>query len=98
MRTAKTDPAEAARKAALRDLQRIPGVGPSLAGDLFRLGCRRVEDLRDRDPERLYARLTELEGRHVDRCVLYVFRCAVHFASTPDPAPETLRWWYWKDR
>ncbi len=89
-----TDPA---RVEALRDLRRIPGVGPSIADDLWRLGLRRVEDLRGRDPEELYGRMCALAGGRVDRCVLYVFRCAVYFAETPAPEPERLKWWNWKD-
>lgn len=30
-------------------------------------------------------------------CVLYVYRCAVYFAQTPDPDPEKCKWWNWKD-
>ncbi len=88
------DPDAAARKA----LQVIPGIGPSLARDLMRLGFRRVEELKDQDPEAMYQRLMDLEGRHVDRCVLYVFRCAVHFAQGPDPDPAMNQWWNFKDR
>jgi hypothetical protein len=29
--------------------------------------------------------------------VLYVFRCAVYFAETPQPDAERLKWWHWKD-
>lgn len=81
----------------LRDLRRIPGVGKSIALDLWNLGLRSVDDLRGRDPEDLYARLEALAGRHVDRCMLYVLRCAVYFAETADPDPERLKWWNWKD-
>jgi hypothetical protein len=56
-----------------------------------------VTDLRRRSPERLYEQLSELRGQPMDRCVLYVFRCAVYFASTPRPEPERLKWWNWKD-
>lgn len=83
--------------ASLRDLRRIPGVGPSLAQDLADLGIRRVVDLRRRSPERLYQRLCALRGGPIDRCALYVFRCAVYFASDPHPDPERLKWWNWKD-
>lgn len=79
-------------------LQAIPGVGPSLAEDLRDLGYRRVEELRDEDPDRMYARLAHIRGERQDPCVLYVFRCAVYFASTPDPDPELLKWWAWKGR
>ena len=79
------------------DLQSIPGVGPSLAQDLRDLGIQHVAALRGQDPERLYARLIAQRGVHQDRCVLYVFRCAVYFAETPQPNPERLKWWNWKD-
>jgi hypothetical protein len=81
----------------LKDLQRIPGVGKAIALDLWRLGMRTVADLRGRDPEALYAELEALAGTHVDRCMLYVLRCAVYFAEHPDPEPERLKWWNWKD-
>ncbi|MGO4883438.1 MAG: helix-hairpin-helix domain-containing protein [Bryobacteraceae bacterium] len=65
---------------ASRPVQSIPGVGPSIAKDLRRVGVREVADLRGANPEALYAELCRI-GHHVDRCVLYVFRCAVYFAS-----------------
>lgn len=82
---------------ALKDLQRIPGVGPSLAQDLADLGIRRVTALRRRSPERLYEQLCTLRGQHQDKCVLYAFRCAVYFASEQHHDPERLKWWNWKD-
>ncbi len=85
------------RNAALKDLQRIPGVGPSIASDLYGLGITAVQDLRDSDPEALYAELCVQVGQPVDRCVLYVFRCAAYFASCPDPVPEKCQWWNWKN-
>jgi len=80
------------------ELQTIPGVGPSIAKDLRELGIRRVADLRGRDPERLYARSNAIRGVRQDPCLLYVFRCAVYFASTKRPKPSLLKWWNWKDR
>ena len=80
------------------DLQTIPGVGKSLAADLHSLGIRRVKDLRGKNPEQMYEQLMINAGRHVDRCVLYVFRCAVYFAENDQPDPEKLKWWNWKDR
>lgn len=85
-------------KANARDeLRRIPGVGASIAEDLRSLGIRRIEDLRGADPQALYDRLCELAGSHVDRCMLYVLRCAVYYASEFPHDPELLRWWSWKD-
>ena len=82
----------------MSDLQTIPGVGPSIAVDLRELGIRRVADLKGRDPEKLYARINARRGVRQDPCLLYVFRCAVYFASTTRPKPALLKWWAWKDR
>jgi hypothetical protein len=82
---------------ALADLTRIPGIGPSLARDLFDLGIGRVSALRRRDPEKLYERLCALRGVHQDRCVLYTFRCAVYFATEKRHDGELLKWWNWMD-
>lgn len=79
-------------------LQEIPGIGPSLAGDLRRLGFRTVADLKGADPEAMYQRLCRLTGSRQDPCVLYVFRCAVYFASRSRHQPELLKWWNWKNR
>ena len=78
-------------------LQALPGVGPSIAADLEELGFRRPADLRGRDPQMMYDELIRLRGQHQDRCVLYLFRCAVYYASTPDPRPELCKWWNHKD-
>ena len=82
---------------ALKELQRIPGVGPSIARDLFTLGVTRVADLRERDPEKLYARINRIRDQQQDRYLLYVFRCAVYFAKEKKPNPEKLKWWNWSD-
>jgi hypothetical protein len=84
--------------ASIKDLHRIPGVGPSIANDLYRLGAGKVNVLVGMDPQQLYDDLITLEGRHVDRWLLSVFRVAVYFAQTPTNSdPELLRWWNWKD-
>ena len=81
-------------------LQVMPGIGPSLAADLRELGMREPADLRGLDPTGLYRELCERRGERQDPCVLYVFRCAVYYASTPaaDRDPELLKWWNWKNR
>jgi hypothetical protein len=80
------------------ELQTIPGVGPSIARDLMDLGYSTVYQLKKADPETMYQNLCELRGQHIDRCVLYVFRCAVYFADSKEPDPELLKWWNWKDK
>jgi nucleotidyltransferase/DNA polymerase involved in DNA repair len=80
------------------ELQTLPGIGPSLAGDLRALGVRRVADLKRRNPDRLYVRLNRLRGQRQDPCVLYAFRCAAYAARAVRPKPELLKWWNWKGR
>ena len=87
---------KSAPKSVIANLSRIPGVGPSIASDLYLLGIREVADLRGRNPEALYAEMCRQAGPQ-DRCLLYVFRCAVYYASTPKPEPDMLKWWNWKD-
>jgi hypothetical protein len=79
------------------DLLSIPGVGKKIAEDLVDLGIRAVADLKGRDPEDLYGRLCARAGKRVDRCMLYVFRCAVYYASNDRHEPALLKWWNWKD-
>lgn len=76
----------------------IPGVGPSIAGDLNRLGIKTPNDLVGKNPQMLYDSLGQLDGGPHDPCVLYTFRCAVYFASHKQHDPELLKWWNWKDR
>jgi hypothetical protein len=82
----------------LRELQTVPGVGKSIAEDLWELGIRQVKDLQGKDPEKLYARRCTQVGTRIDPCLLYVFRCAVYYASRKRHEPELLKWWNWKDR
>lgn len=89
--------AETPSKEVIKDLRRIPGIGPSLALDLWNLGYRSVEELAGEDPEAMYERHSLQRGVPVDRCVLYTFRCAVFFAKTANPDPEKLKWWNWKE-
>lgn len=78
-------------------LQQIPGIGPSIAADLNGIGITEVAQLRGQSPQALYDQLCETTGQIHDRCVLYVFRCAVYYASTTKHDPEKLKWWNWKD-
>jgi Pathogenicity locus len=86
-----------AKAAALCALQEIPGVGPSIAADLYALGLREVDDLVGRDPEAMYERSCELQGVRIDRCLLYVYRCAVNYATHRPTDPQAKLWWNWKD-
>jgi hypothetical protein len=82
----------------LRELKTIPGVGNSIAHDLWELGIRSIPDLKHRDPQRLYDKFCAIKGTPIDRCLLYVFRCAVYYASHTHHRSELLLWWNWKNR
>ena len=88
---------QATKEATLKEFQHIPGVGKSISQDLWSLGLRSVQDLKDQDPEVLYLKICAYQGTQVDRCMLYVFRCAVYYASHEQHDPELLKWWKWKD-
>lgn len=80
-----------------KEFQVIPGIGKSLSQDLVDLGYQKVEELKGEDAETMYQDLITLRGHNVDRCVLYVFRCAIYFASNSTHEEELLKWWHWKD-
>ena len=84
-------------EAAMGELRKIPGVGAGIEQDLINIGINEIAGLRGHDPEELYARHNLRKGFTDDRCMLYVFRCAVYFAENEEHEPEKLKWWYWKD-
>ncbi len=81
----------------MKELQQIPGIGPKMAATLVSLGINTAADLRDKNPQELYERLNRITGQRQDPCVLYTFRCAVYYATEPNPDPEKLKWWNWKN-
>ena len=85
---------------AIKALTIIPGVGKSVATDLYNIGIRHIGDLKGKDPQALYESSNQFAGCVQDRCLLYVFRCAVYFAETLTSAQdsEKLKWWNWKDK
>jgi len=85
------------KKDTLKQFQRIPGVGKSIAEDLWNLGYRSLDELKTANPEAMYRNLCTLQQTQVDRCMLYVFRCAVYFVSHTNHNPELLKWWNWKE-
>jgi predicted RecB family nuclease len=75
----------------------IPGVGKSIAKDLYDVGIKSVTDLKGKDPEVLYGLSNNFAGKIQDRCLLYVFRCAIYYANGGRDI-EKLKWWNWKDK
>jgi hypothetical protein len=86
------------KKQILKEFRVIPGVGAAIAEDLWNMGYRSVAELKGQDPEKMYRDLCVLQGVKVDRCMLYVFRCAVYFASHVNHKADLLFWWNWKDQ
>lgn len=76
--------------------EEIPGIGASLASDIESLSYAYIIDLRGESAATMYDRLQAKAGAHIDRCVLYCFRCAVYYAEGGRDV-ERLKWWNWKD-
>ena len=85
------------KEKTVAEFRQIPGVGKTLAQDFWDIGLRSMNDLKNADPVALYIALCKFQNTKVDRCMLYVFRCAVYFASHKNHDPELLKWWNWKD-
>lgn len=79
------------------ELRKIPGVGKQTEQDLIMLGYPTIESLKNADPQQMYDRECAMRGQKLDRCVLYIYRCAVYFASNEHHDPEKLKWWNHKD-
>lgn len=87
-------------KKSIKELMRIPGVGRSIATDLWNIGIKSIVHLKGKDADDLYDLSNQYAGAVQDICLLYVFKCAVYFAET-DPEKhdaEKLKWWNWKNK
>ena len=86
------------KETVIKEFKNIPGVGKSIALDLWELGYRSVSQLKNENPEKMYLKFCKIKNQKIDRCLLYVFRCAVYFASNKNLETELLKWWNWKDK
>lgn len=86
------------KQPSLKDLERIPGVGTSIAQDLRDIGINSVDELKGKQAEKLYKKMCSFKASPVDRCMLYTLRCAVYYASNTEHNPNLLKWWNWKDK
>lgn len=73
----------------ITELQKIPNVGPAVADDLIRLGIHSLEELAEQDPDEMYQRLCNLDGKRHDPCVRDVFAAVTDFARGGEAKP----WW-----
>jgi hypothetical protein len=86
------------KQLSVKDLEQIPGVGKKIAREMQNIGISSVSQLKGKKPEKLYQKLSDFKAAPVDRCMLYVLRCAVYYASNTKHEPELLKWWNWKDK
>lgn len=70
-------------------LEQLPNIGPSIAGDLRLIGVQRPAQLIGADALALYRRLCAATGKRHDPCVLDTFMAATDFMSGAEPRP----WW-----
>ncbi|MCD6011264.1 MAG: hypothetical protein K0Q79_1126 [Flavipsychrobacter sp.] len=86
------------KEQSIKELMQIPGIGKSVANDLWNIDIKSVAALKGKNPEKLYDKSNKFAGMVQDRCLLYAFRCAVYYAETPVAKrdPEKLKWWNWK--
>ncbi len=75
---------------SLQELEQIPGVGKTIARDMQNIGIHSIDALKGAQAEQLYDRLCQCKASPVDRCMLYVFRCAIYYASNTEYDPELL--------
>lgn len=73
-------------------------VGPKIERDLQDIGIKCINRSRGKRPGNLYKKLCNLKKSHIDKCKLYVFRCAVYFAENDEHDPNLLKWWNLKDK
>jgi hypothetical protein len=73
---------------SLQQLQQIPGVGKTIARDMHNIGIHSIDHLNGRQARQLYAKLCQFKASPVDRCMLYVFRCAIYYASNTHHDPS----------
>lgn len=83
---------------AIKELMQIPGVGKSIANDLWNINIKSIAALKNQSSDELYHLSNQYAGIVQDRCLLYVFRCAVYYATEKKHDAEKLKWWNWKEK
>jgi hypothetical protein len=72
-------------------LKSLPNIGPRIARKLMQLGIEEPGQLKGQDPQVLFERLSALDGRRHDPCLLDTFVAAVDHANGAPARP----WWYY---
>jgi hypothetical protein len=87
-------PLKARRADECEQLEQLPNIGPSLAGDLRSIGITAPADLIASDAYTLYLALCARSGKRQDPCVLDTFIAACEFMRGAAPTP----WWLYTAR
>ena len=82
-------PRKAGSAAECAQLEQLPNIGPSIAGDLRLIGIARPEQMVEQDPFHLYQALCRATGKRHDPCVLDTFMAACDFMRGAAAKP----WW-----
>jgi hypothetical protein len=77
----------------MTDLIKIPGIGKNMAQHLTRAGYPNIESLKGQDPDEVYTKNCIASGIQVDRCALYCYRLAVHYADNDGQLPDGKQNW-----
>lgn len=81
---------EAQQMVASAQFQRLPSIGPVLAGNLVNLGFLHLDDVKGKSGSELTDLLEQHCGCWVDPCVEDQLRLVVHFAENPH---SDKKWW-----
>lgn len=79
----------------MRELKDLISVGKATLDDFDQLGVSSVSELASQNAEKLYERLTHIQGQKVDPCCKDVFQAAIEQARDPKLPMEKCQWWYW---
>ena len=80
------------------ELTKLPGIGKETERDLLALGYKTIDSLKGADPEKIYEAECLMKGICIDRCQLYVYRCAVYCAENGLYKASCVKWWDFKDK
>ena len=74
---------------------KIPGIGDNMVKHLTQAGFPTIESLKGQNPDDVYTADCIMT---VNRCALYCYRLAVHYANHDGLLPEGKQnWWDWKN-
>ena len=82
-------PRKASHAAECLQLEQLPNIGPSIAGDLRLIGVTQPQALATEDAFHLYQALCRVTGKRHDPCVLDTFMAACDFMRGAAAKP----WW-----